>query len=418
MKNYHRILTRLVNTPLAISQDKLEILSSEVAMKLLAGAALSQNVATSTTKEAPTPVGKTAVVKVFDSLVAKGGAGESGFTSYEGLKSRIQGAIDDGVSKIVLYIDSPGGEVAGLFGLTDYIASIPATFGVETVAFTDGYMTSAAYAIGSAAQKVYATESSNVGSIGVIMSLVDMTKADEQKGLSYTILRSKSLKATYNPHESLSEATISKYTEIMGELDSMFNADVVKNRPNLSVQDVINMKADSFLGSKALSLGLIDGIVSSLEEVTGKSNASSNPGLTNSNSTLTKGETMTLEEAKAKLAAAEAEVTTLRTAASVAASEAVKAERTRCLDILAAGTTLKISEEQVTKRISAGTSKDDSLDVFTAIAEAVGTRTAIDTSTEVPATLTETNTNSSAKLTFGDVEVSMSDIINAAKGVK
>jgi ClpP class serine protease len=408
----------LINTPLAISQDKLEILSSEVAMKLLAGSVLANGVAQSTSKEVPEPANSVMTISIFDSLVAKGGAGESGMTSYEGVKKKVTQCIEAGASKIVFYIDSPGGEVAGLFGLTSFIADIPKLYGVETVAFTDGYMTSAAYAIGAACQTVYATESSNVGSIGVIMSLVDMTKADESKGISYTILRSKELKATYNPHETLSEATIAKYSEVMSELDSLFNLDISKHRPNLSLADIVGFKADSFLGSKALALGLIDGIVASIDEVTGKSNASISSGLTTTLHSI-KGENMiTLEEAKAKLAAAEAEVATLRTAASVAANEAVKAERTRCLDILAAGTTLKIGAEQVTKRITAGTSKDDSLDVFTAIAEALGTASSIDTSTEVPATLTETNTQVGAKLTFGDVEVSMNDIVAFAKGVK
>ena len=71
-------------------------------------------------------------------------------------------------------------------------------------------MTSAAYAIGSAAQQVYATESSTVGSIGVIMSLVDVTEADKANGYSYTILRSKEDKAIYNPHEQISSAVIDK----------------------------------------------------------------------------------------------------------------------------------------------------------------------------------------------------------------
>lgn len=416
MKDYHRVLTRLINTPLAISQDKLEILSSEVAMKLLAGTPLSLGVAQPTQKAEAQSTSNTAIIKVYDSLVAKGGAGESGFTSYEGLKSKIQGAISNGASKIVLYVDSPGGEVAGLFGLTDFIASIPATYGVETVAFTDGYMTSAAYAIGSAAQKVYATESSLVGSIGVLMTLVDVTKADEQKGYTYTILRSKELKAVYNPHETISETALEKSKATLEALDSMFNAEVAKNRPNLSLEDIMNMKADSFLASQALELGLIDGIVASIDEITGTSNPSSSKGLT-TNSTSIKGEIMTLEEAKAKLAATESELTALKASASVAVADAVKAERTRCLDILAAGQTLKISAEQVTKRISAGTSKEDSLDVFTAIADAVGTNTAIDTSTGAEATV-EKDVKATSTIKVGDAEVSMTDIVNFAKGIK
>lgn len=409
MNKYHRILTRLINTPLAISQDKLEIISSNVTLKLLAGETLSAGVAEPTSKQVDT-TSNTAVIKVFDSLVSKGGAGESGYTSYEGIKSKIQYALSQGATKLLFYIDSPGGEASGLFGLSSYIASLPSTYGVETVAFTDGYMTSAAYAIGSAAQQVYATESSNVGSIGVIMSLVDVTEADKQDGYSYTILRSKSEKAVYNPHEQITSAVVDKYTAILNELDTLFNAEVAKNRPNLSVANIVNMKADSFLGNKALELGLIDGIVASMDEVLNIT-------------TQQRGIDMNLEELKAQLSAKETEVATLKASLATSVTDAIKAERTRCLDILTAGASLKITAEQVTKRISAGTSKEDSLDVFTAIAEAIGMNTAIDTATEMTETVTQAA--SQIKTDENKVEidgslVSLSDIIAAAKqiGVK
>lgn len=412
MNSHNLILTRLINTPLAISQDKLDIITSQVSLKLLAGEKLSAGVAMPTEKAA-TATDKTAIINVFDSLVAKGGAGESGFTSYEGIKGSVLAAIDNGASKIGFYVDSPGGEVTGLFALTNFINSLPSTYGVETFAFTDGSMTSAAYAIGSATQQVFATESSTVGSIGVIMSLVDITKADEQKGYNYTILRSKEDKALYNPHEQLSTAVIDKYTTRLMELDSMFNAEVVKNRPNLTLESINSMKADSFLGNKALELGLIDGIVTSMDEVL------------NLNVSLTqRGDVMTLEELKAQLSAKDTELATLQASVTNAVNEAVKGERARCLDILAAGQTLKVSAEQVTKRISAGTAKDDAVDIFTAIAEAVGTATAIDTATGADASVskeTVVGAKDEHKVEIDGQAFSMSDIIAAAqqlKGVK
>ena len=412
MNSHNLILTRLINTPLAISQDKLDIITSQVSLKLLAGEKLAAGV-TSPTEKASTATGKTAVINVFDSLVAKGGAGESGFTSYEGIKGSVLTAIDNGASKVGFYIDSPGGEVTGLFALTNFINSLPSVYGVETFAFTDGSMTSAAYAIGSATQKIFATESSTVGSIGVIMSLVDVTKADEEKGYNYTILRSKEDKALYNPHEQLSTAVIDKYTTMLMELDSMFNADVVKNRPNLTLESINSMKADSFLGNKALELVLIDGIVTSMDEVL------------NLNVSLTqRGDVMTLEELKAQLSAKDTELATLQASVTNAVNEAVKGERARCLDILAAGQTLKVSGEQVTKRISAGTATEDAKDIFTAIAEAVGTATAIDTATGTTASVskeTVVGAKEEHKVEIDGQAFAMSDIIAAAqqlKGVK
>lgn len=413
MNKHHRLLTRLINTPLAISQDKLEIISSNVSLKLLAGQALDTGVASPSDKQASTS-NSTAVINVFDSLVSKGGAGESGFTSYQGIKSRVEEAVAKGADKVLFYIDSPGGEVSGLFGLSSYIASLPSVYGIETVAFTDGSMTSAAYAIGSAAQTVYATESSTVGSIGVIMSLVDVTEADKQDGYNYTILRSKEDKALYNPHEQISSAVIDKYSAMLAELDSLFNAEVAKNRPQLTLESIVSMKADAFLGNKALELGLIDGIVSSMDEVINL----------NLNSTTKRGDVMTLEELKAQLSAKDTELATLQASVTNTVAKAIADERARCIDILGAGQSLKITAEQVTKRISAGTAKEDAVDIFTAIADAIGTSTAIDTAAPVEATVSKNLTTDAAdtSVEIEGTSYSIKDIVAAAhslsKGVK
>jgi hypothetical protein len=174
------------------------------------------------------------------------------------------------------------------------------------------------------------------------------------------------------------------------------------------------MKADAFLGNKALELGLIDGIVSSMDEVINL----------NLNSTTKRGDVMTLEELKAQLSAKDTELATLQASVTNTVAKAIADERARCIDILGAGQTLKITAEQVTKRISAGTAKEDAVDIFTAIADAIGTSTAIDTAAPVEATVSK-NLTTDATETKVEIEgssYSIKDIVAAAhaisKGVK
>lgn len=407
MSDFHRVLSRLYNTPLLISQDKLEVISSEVTLKLLAGAPLSKNVATSTDKPVQSS-DKIAVIKVFDSLVSKGGAGESGYTSYESITNQIKAAVASGVSKIGFYIDSPGGEAFGNFPLASLIASLPSQ-GIETFSFTDGAMHSAAYAIGSSAQRIYATASSSVGSIGTLITLVDKTKAIEDAGIKYTILRSKPEKALGSPIEGYSEEALAKYQAILEEMDSLFNQTVSTNRPILSVEDIIAMKGASFMASKGLELNLIDSIVASFDEVL---------SIESSLLQTKRGTTMTLEEAQAKLVAKEQELATMQAQVTGLVAKAIADERVRCEEILSAASTLKISQEQAIKRIKAGTSKEDSLEIFTAIAEAVGVASAIDTSasSSSPATSTTEIIGSTDKVAIEGIgELSVADIITAAK---
>ena len=134
---------------------------------------------------------------------------------------------------------------------------------------------------------------------------------------------------------------------------------------------------------------------------------------------------MTLEELKAQLSAKETELATLQASVTNTVAKAIADERARCVDILAAGQTLKVSAEQVSKRISAGTAKEDAVDIFTAIAEAIGTSTAIDTAAPVEATISKETVVGAAdvhKVEIDGQAFSMSDIIAAAhqltKGVK
>ena len=409
MKTYLKILSRLYNTPLAISQDKLDVISNNVTIKLLSGESLEDGGFAPINKDVEATE-SVAIIKVFDSLVSKGGAGASGFTSYESIQGQVMSAIAAGASKIGFYIDSPGGEVSGLFGLTSFIATIPANHGVETFAYSDGMMTSAAYAIGSATQKIYTSANAMSGSIAVIMDLVNVAKLDAKEGIEHFILRSKSEKALGNPHEEMTDEILNKYTAILDSMDVLFNNEVVRNRPNLSVENIKSMKGNTFIASEALDLGLIDSIVSNIDEVitleTTKITSTTLEGTTM---------TMTLEQAKAKITALEADLDVVKAAATNAAAQAITGERTRCLEILKAGETLKISGEATLKRLSAGTSQDDALDIFTAIAEATGNATAVDTSTEVTTTLSDNVVPIGAKFEVGGVEATASEIVAAAK---
>ena len=68
---------------------------------------------------------------------------------------------------------------------------------------TDAF--SAAYLLASAAERVYAGRTSGLGSIGVIVSHLDVSASDEKLGYKYTIIHAGARKADFNPHEPLSE---------------------------------------------------------------------------------------------------------------------------------------------------------------------------------------------------------------------
>ena len=103
-----------------------------------------------------------------------------GTTSYEDIEAQIRNmASDDSIKRIVLDIDSPGGQVAGLSDLVDAIRKTDK----EVIAYTSGSMASAAYWIGSAADKIVAGPQAMVGSIGTVLTMVDYTELDKKIGI-------------------------------------------------------------------------------------------------------------------------------------------------------------------------------------------------------------------------------------------
>lgn len=417
MHNHIRILSRLANTPLYINEDKLTILSSNIIIPLLHNAKLDSNVTTPTVKETvlQNNNNKIAIIEVFDSLVSKNGAGESGFTSYAAIEDKIKLAIQLGATKIGFYIDSPGGEVSGIFGLTSLIHSLPSIYGVETFSFTDGQACSAAYAIMSSTQRAYSSETGLIGSIGALMTLISTEEADKQKGHSFTILRSKQKKALYNQHEAITQEVIDKSLSLLNIADHNFNKAVALYRPTLSIEDIIKLEGDFFPSEEALKLKLIDFTASSIDEVI---QLETNPEskqfyLTN------KGTAMTLEEAKAALSAKDTELKQLQDNVTGLVAKAIADERIRCEEIITSGTTLKIKNENIVKRIKAGSSKEDSLEIFTAIAEANSSATNIDTSSNLDSTI-EANKNTPnipISLTVAGESILVSDIMKEAKNM-
>lgn len=374
---YQRLLSRLLNTPLAISQSKLDIITSNVSIKLLAGETIAPLSADQVPTRRNLSSNKIAVIDIFDSLAAKNSAGMSGGTTYASITEDIQYYASQGYKKIYFYIDSPGGEVAGLFGLAAFISSLPTKYGIETIAITDGMMTSAAYVLGAATQKIYATESSMIGSIAVIMTLVNTMQADAQDGYEYTIIRSKSDKALLNPHEKFPQKAIEEATVMLATLDAIMNKTVMQARPKVTQELLDTLAGKTVLAEEALSIGLIDGLVSSIDEVISVTSSNTQPLI----STAGKNMAMTLEEALVQLNAAQTELATLKASVTLDVTKAKDAEQTRILGILQASETFKVPTAAAMKFIKTDTSVEVAVMSFESIKEALQAANPVDTST-------------------------------------
>lgn len=203
-----------------------------------------------------------AIVPVLGGLVARsyGLDAMSGLTDYGMIEDMLmEAATDPGVAGIMLDIDSPGGEAAGPFELADFIRQeVRALKPVWAVAQYQAC--SAAYAIGSAAEKLYVAPSGDIGSIGVVMLHRDQSEAETSAGLKYTYIFAGKGKVWGNPHEPLSAEAEAEFQAHVNDTYERFVALVSANRSSLSGARIRENGARIFNAQNAVRMGYADKI--------------------------------------------------------------------------------------------------------------------------------------------------------------
>ena len=218
-----------------------------------------------------------AVITISGTLVKKASwmDAESGLQSYEMIRGMVADARDDpGIRGILLDVDSPGGEVGGLFDLADEVHAAREQKPVYAVANDEAF--SAAYALASSAQRLFLTRTGGVGSIGVIAVHMDQSAWDEKMGRKYTAIYAGARKNDFSTHSPLSDGA---RENLQGEVDRLYEMFVASVAHNRGISPALIRKTDAGLywGEKAISAGLADQIGSfddALAAVTQASRAS------------------------------------------------------------------------------------------------------------------------------------------------
>lgn len=171
-----------------------------------------------------------------------------------------QAAADPDVAKIVLDIDSPGGEVTGIPELGARIRSVAAEKPV--IAFSDATTASAAYWVASQADEFYVTPSSRQGSIGVYAAWLDETVALEMRGLRLELFAAGKHKAMGSPGRGLTDEERDMMQAGVDAIYADFTAAVLSRRPGVAAS---TMQGQMFRAPESVRLSLADGIVEDWE---------------------------------------------------------------------------------------------------------------------------------------------------------
>jgi signal peptide peptidase SppA len=180
-------------------------------------------------------------------------------TSTIDVQAQLETALSDStIASIVLYIDSPGGTMAGTTDLADYIASAKSIKPI--IAYVSDHCASAAYWIASQCTAIYANAGAFVGSIGVYIVMVDSSVAANQAGYSVKLVAAGEYKGIGVDGVPIDDKAIASVQRSVNAAYDLFTNAVSRGR-SLPLADVITLAdGEVHIAKEAMSLNLIDGI--------------------------------------------------------------------------------------------------------------------------------------------------------------
>lgn len=166
-----------------------------------------------------------------------------------------RGLDDDGVRRIVLHVNSPGGIVQGNFDLVDRMFERRDEKPLMAVADEHAY--SAAYNIFSVAPRGVVARTGGLGSIGIVVAHFDYSEMYKQIGLKITWIYESDGKTDGNSTEPLSERAEKNMKKRISALYNIFVSTVARNR-GLGEDAVRALKSFTYMADEAVSEGLAD----------------------------------------------------------------------------------------------------------------------------------------------------------------
>ena len=205
-----------------------------------------------------------AIVPVHGPLLngATGSDKRFGFISHQDVADDLDTAVAHGAEQILLDINSPGGTVAGTPELAAKIDGLAGA--VDIFSFNRGLSASAAEYLSAGVTARFATASAVNGSIGTILQTMDVSKMLENFGVKVHTFASGKYKGMGNPYREMTDDERAFLKQWVSDLGAEFADHMKAHRPGMQAE---HFQGQTFSTKEAISIGLIDAVVRSRDEV-------------------------------------------------------------------------------------------------------------------------------------------------------
>lgn len=164
--------------------------------------------------------------------------------------------------EVVVKIDSSGGAVHS-YGLASSQLARIKDKGIPLTVCVDGIAASGGYMMACVADKIVAAPFAILGSIGVVSSLPNFNKLLKKNDIDYEIFTAGEYKRTVTMFGEITEKGRDKFKEDLEDTFILFKDFVLKQRPNVDIQNVAT--GETWYGLQAKDKNLIDEIKTSDE---------------------------------------------------------------------------------------------------------------------------------------------------------
>ncbi len=160
------------------------------------------------------------------------------------------------IEGVMFEINSPGGTPVASEDIAKQINALT----LPNVALIGDIGASGGYMVASAADRIFASAMSDVGSIGVTMSYIEESEKNKEEGYTYVPLTTGQYKDAGDPNKPLSAVDREYFQDQLDSIHDEFVNLVATNR-NLSTDEVrLLANGSTLIGQKAVEAKLVDEI--------------------------------------------------------------------------------------------------------------------------------------------------------------
>lgn len=190
-----------------------------------------------------------------------GWEGLCGMSSYENIQGQAEYLIKiQKVNELILEVNSGGGQAYGCFEAAQAVRSLADKNNIKITTYVDGVAYSGGYAWAAIADELVVNPMGRVGSIGVVLPLTNTAKKDKMEGIKRIYITSGKSKVPFDKEGNFTEEALNEYQKSSQVIYDEFVSHVAEMR-GIERQAVIDTEAKTFSSSDALSLNLIDSIM-------------------------------------------------------------------------------------------------------------------------------------------------------------